>query len=203
MSQRDFLRGEELCAALADSHIGNKILIVEETSSTNDLVWQMAQHGSPDGLVVFAESQTGGRGQRGNRWESAAHLGLWFSILLRPQIGPADSARVVAWAAQIVRATIEEEIGIGAQVKLPNDIYLDARKVAGVLVEMRVDKDGGYAAIVGIGLNVNQSEGDFSESLRESAGSLAMAAGKQIDRQGLALALLRKLDQTYRELFAV
>jgi BirA family biotin operon repressor/biotin-[acetyl-CoA-carboxylase] ligase len=203
MSQRDSLRGEELRAALNGSHIGNKIIVVEETSSTNDLVWQVAQQGSPDGLVVFAELQTEGRGQRGNRWESAAHLGLWFSILLRPKIGPADSACVVAWAVQTVKATIEEEIGAGAQIKPPNDIYVGARKVAGVLVEMRVEQHGGYAAIVGIGLNVNQSDQDFSASLRESAGSLAMASGKQIDRQRLALALLRKLDQTYRELFAV
>jgi BirA family biotin operon repressor/biotin-[acetyl-CoA-carboxylase] ligase len=203
MSQSDCLRGEELRAALTDPHIGSKVLIVEETSSTNDLVWQMAQRGGPDGLVVFAESQTGGRGQRGNRWESAARLGLWFSILLRPKIGPADSARLTDWAAEAVALTIEEEIGLKAQIKLPNDIYLDSRKVAGVLVEMRVEKDGGYAAIVGIGVNVNQTDRDFSEQLRQSAGSLAMAAGRRLDRQALALALLRKLDQNYCALFGV
>jgi BirA family transcriptional regulator, biotin operon repressor / biotin---[acetyl-CoA-carboxylase] ligase len=203
MSQRDSLRGEELRAALTSPHIGNKILLVEETSSTNDLVWQMAQEGSPEGLVIFAESQTGGRGQRGNRWESAAHLGLWFSILLRPKIGPADSARLTDWAAESVARTIEEEIGLKAQMKLPNDIYLGSRKVAGVLVEMRVEKNGGYAAIVGIGVNVNQTDGDFSEQLRPRAGSLAKAAGRQLDRQIFALALLRKLDQTYRARFAV
>lgn len=203
MSERDSLRGEELRAALTSPHIGNKILLVEETSSTNDLVWQMAQKGSPEGLVIFAESQTGGRGQRGNRWESAAHLGLWFSILLRPKISPADSARLTDWAAESVALTIEEEVGLKAQMKLPNDIYLDSRKVAGVLVEMRVEKNGGYAAIVGIGVNVNHTNRDFSDQLRQSAGSLAMAAGRQLDRQLLALALLRKLDQTYRARFAV
>ncbi len=197
------MRSEELRAALTDSHIGNKILIVEETSSTNDLVWKMAQQGTPAGLVVFAESQTGGRGQRGNRWESAPHRGLWFSILLRPGIGPADSAEVVAWAAQTVAATIEEEVGVAAKIKLPNDIYLAAKKTAGVLVEMRVEKGGGYAAIVGIGVNVNQTDQDFSEEIREHAGSLAMAAGKHIDRQRFALALLLKLDRSYRALFAV
>ena len=196
------LRAEKLRAALIDVHIGREILVVEETTSTNDLVWQMAQTGSPEGLVVFAESQIGGRGQRGNRWESAAHLGLWFSVLLRPKIGPADSARIVTWAAQNIAATIEEEIGIDTQIKLPNDIYFGAKKIAGVLVEMRVEKDGGYAAIVGIGVNVNQTERDFPEHLRQRAGSLAMAAGRQIDRQRLALTLLRKLDQTYRTLFA-
>lgn len=203
MSQGDSLRGEELQAALTGRHIGNKIVIVEETSSTNDLAWQMAQQGSPDGLVVTAESQTGGRGQRGNRWESAAHRGLWFSILLRPKIGPIDSARLTDWAAEAVALTIKEETGLEAQIKLPNDIYLDLRKVAGVLVEMRVEKNGGYAAIVGIGVNVNHADRDFSEQLRKSAGSLAMAAGRQFDRQVLALALLQKLDQTYRALFVL
>ena len=203
MSQRDSLRDEKLRTALTDSHIGNKIVVVEETSSTNDLVWQMAQQGSPEGLVVFAESQTGGRGQRGNRWESAAHLGLWFSILLRPQIAPADSARLTVWTAKAVALTIAEKIGIHARIKLPNDVYLDSRKVGGLLVEMRVEKDGGYAAIVGIGVNVNQTDSDFSEQLRQSAGSLAMAAGRKLDRQVLALALLRKLDQSYRALFGV
>ncbi len=71
------------------------------------------------------------------------------------------------------------------------------------LVEMRVEKDGGYAAIVGIGVNVNQTDQDFSEEIRESAGSLAMATGKQINRQGFALALLLKLDRSYRALFTV
>jgi BirA family biotin operon repressor/biotin-[acetyl-CoA-carboxylase] ligase len=126
-----------------------------------------------------------------------------LSILLRPKIGPVDSARVVTWAAQTVLRTIEEEIGMGAQVKIPNDIYLDAKKIAGVLVEMRVEREGGYAAIVGIGINVNHTNSDFSGQLRQCAGSLAMAAGRQIDRQALALALLRKFDQTYRALFTV
>jgi BirA family biotin operon repressor/biotin-[acetyl-CoA-carboxylase] ligase len=202
MSQGDSLCGVELRAALTKPYIGNTILVVEETSSTNDLIWQMAQDRTPDGLVVFAESQTGGRGQRGNRWESAAHLGLWLSILLRPKIGPADSARVITWAVQTVAATIEEEIGINARIKLPNDIYILERKVGGVLVEMRVEKSGVYAAIVGIGLNVNHTVKDFSDEVHANATSLAMAGGKEIDRQGFALALLRNLDRSYRAVFA-
>ncbi len=201
MSQRESLCAEKLRAALGESYIGNGIIVVEETDSTNDLMWQRAREGNPSGVVIFAERQTAGRGQRGNRWESAAHLGLWFSILLRPGIGPADSARLTNWAAETIARTIEEENGIGAQVKLPNDIYIGTRKVAGVLVELRVEKNGAYAAIVGIGLNVNQTDVDFPEQLRERAGSLAMAAGKPVDRQLFAIALLRNLDRTYRALF--
>lgn len=199
--QRDNLSAEELRAALAGSYIGNQIILLQETASTNDLVWRMAQDETGDGLVIFAERQTAGRGRRGNRWESAAHQGLWFSILLRPKITPAESARLTKWAAQTVAQTIGEELRVEASIKLPNDIYVNGRKVAGVLVEMRVEKNGGYAAIAGIGINVNQAPDDFSEELRPRAGSLACAVGKQINRQQFAIALLQNLDRTYRAVF--
>jgi BirA family biotin operon repressor/biotin-[acetyl-CoA-carboxylase] ligase len=200
---RDKLSAERLRAALGQTYIGSQIVVVEETSSTNDLVWQMAQEGMPDGLVVFAERQTAGRGQRGNQWESAPGQGLWFSILLRPGIEPADSARLTSWAADAVATTIQEELQIIPAIKLPNDVYIVAKKIAGVLVEMRVEKNGGYAAIAGIGVNVNQAHADFSPGLQLTAGSLAMAIGKTINRQRFAAALLHTLDRTYRALFAV
>jgi BirA family transcriptional regulator, biotin operon repressor / biotin---[acetyl-CoA-carboxylase] ligase len=201
MSQRDSLCAAKLRAELTNPYIGNEVLVVEATSSTNELVWQMAQDGTREGLVVFAESQSAGRGQRGNRWESAARLGLWFSIFLRPKIRPADSAGIVTWAMQTVAATIDKEVGIGAQIKLPNDIYVLGKKVAGVLVELRVEKSGAYAAIVGIGLNMNHAAEDFSEKLRATATSLAIACGKKIDRQKFAVALLQNLDRSYRAVF--
>lgn len=201
MSQRDLLRADSLREALIDPFIGREIVVVEATTSTNDLAWQMAQEGKAAGFVVFAERQTAGRGRRGNDWESAPHLGLWFSILLRPMLAPADSARLTTWASQTIARTIDREIGSPAWIKVPNDIYTAERKVAGVLVEMRVEKNGQYAAIVGIGVNVNQTASDFSEQLRAKAGSLAIAAGAPIDRQALAVAILRDLDCSYRALF--
>jgi BirA family biotin operon repressor/biotin-[acetyl-CoA-carboxylase] ligase len=201
MSQGDLLRADALRAALSEPYIGREIVVVEETTSTNDLAWQLAHEGKADGLVVFAERQTAGRGRRGNDWESAAHVGLWFSILLRPPLTPADSARLTTWAAQNIGGTIDKEIGVTARLKEPNDIYIAQRKVAGVLVEMRVEKNGRYAAIVGIGVNVNQTAANFSEQVRATAGSLAIAAGAQIDRHAFAVALLRELDRSYRALF--
>lgn len=199
----DRLNAEELRAALGQSYIGNEIVAVEDVSSTNDLVWQMAQAGAASGLVVFADRQSAGRGQRGNIWESPPQVGLWLSILLRPRLEPADSARLTDWAAQAIALTIRDHLQVSARIKPPNDIYLEARKIAGVLVEMRVKKNGDYAAIVGIGVNVNQTAANFSEQLRDSAGSLAMATGKEIDRQRFAIALLQQLDRTYRILFTV
>ena len=161
----------------------------------------MAAPSVPEGLVVFAEHQTAGRGQRNNRWESAPGKGLWFSILLRPEIPVAESARLTSWAAETISQTITEQLALRTTIKLPNDVYIKERKVAGVLVEMRVIKGGGYVAILGIGVNVNQTAGEFSEEVRSRAISLAMAAGGQVDRPNFAVSLLRDLDRTYREQF--
>ena len=161
----------------------------------------MATPNVPEGLVVFAEHQTAGRGQRSNRWESAAGKGLWFSILLRPNIPIAESALLTNWAAETISETIEEQLALRATIRLPNDVYINERKIAGVLAEMRVMKGGGYVAIVGIGLNVNQTSEEFSEEVRTRAISLAMATGSPVDRRNLTVALLRNLDQTYREQF--
>ena len=198
---RDDLSAEDLRAALGECRIGRQIIVLRETSSTNDFVFQMAAPNVPEGLVVFAEHQTAGRGQRNNRWESAPGKGLWFSILLRPGIPVAESARLTSWAAETISQTILEQLALRTTIKLPNDVYIKEGKVAGVLVEMRVMKGGGYVAIIGIGVNVNQTAAEFSEEVRSRAISLAMATGRQVDRRNFAVSLLRDLDRTYSQLF--
>jgi BirA family transcriptional regulator, biotin operon repressor / biotin---[acetyl-CoA-carboxylase] ligase len=197
----DGLVAEELQADLASGVIGREIIVLEQTGSTNDAILQTANANSKEGLVVFAEHQTAGRGQRGNRWESAAGKGLWFSILLRPKIDLASSPQLTTWAAEAVSSAIQNEFSLTPTIKPPNDVQIDGRKIAGVLVEMRAQEKAAHVAIAGIGVNVNQSREDFPKELQSRAISLAMALGKQIDRQSFAVALLRKLDRTYREKF--
>jgi len=197
----DGLVAEELQADLGSAVIGREIIVLKQTSSTNDAILQIATADSNEGLVLFAEHQTAGRGQRGNRWESAAGKGLWFSILLRPRIDLASSPQLTAWAAEAISGAIENEFSLTATIKLPNDVQIDECKVAGILVEMRAQKNAPHLAIAGIGVNVNQSREDFPKELQSRAISLAMARGKQVDRQKFAIALLRNLDRTYRELF--
>jgi BirA family transcriptional regulator, biotin operon repressor / biotin---[acetyl-CoA-carboxylase] ligase len=197
----DGLVAEELLADLSSGVIGREIIVLEQTGSTNDAILQIANANSKEGLVVFTERQTAGRGQRGNRWESAAGKGLWFSILLRPKIDLASSPQLTAWAAEAVSGAIQNEFSLTPTIKPPNDVQIDGRKVAGVLVEMRAQEKAAHLAITGIGVNVNQSREDFPKELQSRAISVAMALGKQIDRQSFAVALLRKLDRTYREKF--
>lgn len=195
MPARDRLRAEKLRGG---SIIGREVIVLGRTESTNEVVRQMAGGDWPEGLCVFAEEQTAGRGQRGNTWESAPEKGLWFSILLRPKIDIGESARLSEWAARIVAETIGH-----AQVKLPNDVYIGQRKVAGVLVEMRAQSGAPHVAIVGIGLNVNHAPDDFPEELRPRATSLAMVRRARQDRHLLARTLLQNLDRSYAELFAL
>ena len=216
----DRLVADQLQAALPSAIIGRQIIVLEETDSTNDAILKvaspqgaavssgavaLAKEGPPplvdEGLVLFAENQTAGRGQRGNHWESAAGKGLWFSILLRPQIQINDSARLTIWVMEAISDVIRAEFSLEPTIKLPNDIQVHGRKVAGVLVEMRAQEKAPHLAIVGIGINVNQSLEHFPSDLQDRAISLAMALGQHVDRQKFAAALLQTLDETYRARF--
>jgi BirA family biotin operon repressor/biotin-[acetyl-CoA-carboxylase] ligase len=208
----DLLIAEQLQAALPSAVIGRQIVVLEQTGSTNDAILQVASPqgaavSNPpslveEGLVLFAEHQTAGRGQRGNRWESAGGKGLWFSILLRPEIALSDSGRLTIWAIEAISDVIRCELSLQPAIKLPNDVQLNGQKVAGVLVDMRAQDKTPHLAVVGIGINVNQCRDDFPAELQDRAVSLAMALGQQIERQKFAVALLRNLDLTYPEKFS-
>jgi BirA family biotin operon repressor/biotin-[acetyl-CoA-carboxylase] ligase len=207
----DRLVADEMRSAFGSAVIGREIIVLDQTGSTNDAILQIATPNSKEGLVLFAEHQTAGRGQRGNRWESAAGKGLWFSILLRPRIEINRSPLLTAWAAETISEAIENEFSLKTAIKLPNDVQIDGRKVAGVLVEMRAREKAPHSAIVGIGINVNQALEDFPKELQSRAISLAIALGRsakgrirrgeQVDRQNFAIALLRNLNRSYRERF--
>src|SRR4029077_1100135 len=122
----DRLIADQLQAALPGAIIGRKSIVLEQTGSTNDAIWRVASTDGlpsvPEGLVVFAEHQTHGRGQRDNRWESARGKGLWFSILLRPKIQLSDSGRLTIWAIEAISDVIRTTLQLKPTVKLPNDI---------------------------------------------------------------------------------
>jgi len=207
----DQLIADQLKSELPNVVIGREIIVLQQTSSTNDAILQVispqeAAVSVPasvtEGLVVFSEHQTAGRGKRGNRWESAAGKGLWFSILLRPEIHLSNSGRLTIWAIEAITDVIRTEWNLEPAIKLPNDVQLFGRKVGGVLVEMRAQDKAAHIAVVGIGINMNQCRDDFPAELQDNAISMAMALGRQVDRQNFAVALLRNLDLTYREKFA-
>src|SRR5439155_1942531 len=162
----DQLSADRLQAQLPCVTIGRQIVVLDQTGSTNDAILELATANSQEGLVLFAEHQTADRGQRGNRWESATGKGLWFSILLRPAIEINRSSQLTAWVAETISEAIENEFPLTTTIKLPNDVQIDGRKVAGVLVEMRAHKKAPHSAIVGIGINMNQALEDFPKELQ-------------------------------------
>lgn len=202
MTTLDALSADKLRAHLDCAIIGRDIVVLDETTSTNDSVLERASPTTPEGLVVFAERQTAGRGQRSNSWESTGGKGIWFSILLRPKIDIGESSQLAEWAARTLADTISKEFALQATVKLPNDVVVAGKKIAGILVEMRAQKSAPHIAIVGIGVNVNHSAEDFSEELRARAISISMALDREVDRHRFAAALLQNLDRSYRESFA-
>lgn len=190
----DRLIADDLHSRLGPCELAREIVVFAETASTNDSAMQRGRQGAAGGLVIFAERQTAGRGRFGRAWASASHRGLWFSLLLRPTLPYSAWPRLTTWAAVSLAATIESSLGLPAAIKWPNDIYLTGRKIAGILAESGVDVNGQPFAVVGIGVNVNQTAGDFPPELATKAASLGMVTGRFIDRPTLAAHILRELD---------
>lgn len=195
----DALHADDLLARMpANAVIGSQIHVFGEVTSTNDILDRWARDGAKEGLAVFAESQSAGRGRLGRKWSSPATGGLWFSILLRPRLHPQAITRLtIATAAAAARAmTLETQASV--RIKWPNDLLIEGRKVGGILTELSAETDGVKHVIVGVGIDVNQLPSDFPPDVRKLATSLRMATGQLVDRPKLAAALLREMDADYR-----
>jgi BirA family biotin operon repressor/biotin-[acetyl-CoA-carboxylase] ligase len=171
--------------------------VFEETTSTNDVIEKLARDGVKEGVVVFAESQTRGRGRLGRKWMSPAHKGLWFSILLRPELSPQETTQLTVASATALRRAIQNVTGFTAEIKWPNDLLIGGKKVAGILTEMSAEVDRVRHVILGIGVDVNQDAAEFPPELRKIATSLKIEAGEEISRAELAVEILRELDFDY------
>jgi len=182
--------------------IGRDIRVFQGTTSTSDVVEKLARDDVREGFVVFAESQTKGRGRLGRKWISPARKGLWFSVLLRPDLRPQEITQLtVASATALVRA-IQAQTGIKLEIKWPNDILIRGRKTAGILTELSAELDHTKYVILGIGVDVNQTAKDFPTELRRLATSIRIETGQIVDRAELATQILRELDRDYRRVCA-
>ena len=194
----DRLTADDIKARLKTQLIGSEILVFEETASTNEVVEHLAKSGARDGLVVFAEAQTRGRGRRGRAWASPRGKGLWFSVLLRPALSPAAASRITVAASVAVARAIRQSCGVDARIKWPNDVMVNGKKLAGILTELRAEADEIFLAILGIGIDVNCRVEDFPNELSGIATSLELETGSAQDRVALAAQVLIALDECYR-----
>jgi BirA family biotin operon repressor/biotin-[acetyl-CoA-carboxylase] ligase len=177
---------------LDTGRIGKEIIVYKSTSSTNDIAAEYARGGEKnDGVAVFAEHQTAGRGRRGNKWFDDKGKSVLCSILLFESRIGSDMITIAAAAA--VAETIGKCGKKEAKIKWPNDILLGGRKIAGILVEASTKNKKKYF-IVGIGINCNQGKQDFSGELGEIATSIDIESGTVCDRNRIAKRLLVNLD---------
>jgi BirA family biotin operon repressor/biotin-[acetyl-CoA-carboxylase] ligase len=198
VSSPDALHADDLLARLRKTKIiGRDIKVFEQTTSTNDIMEKLARDGVKEGVVVFAESQTRGRGRLGRKWISPERKGLWFSILLRPALRPQETTQLTVASATALRRAIESETGLKPEIKWPNDILISGKKVAGILTELSAEVDRVKHIILGIGIDVNLDADEFPADLKKIATSLKIEAGEIISRAELAVAILRELDFDY------
>ncbi len=188
----------EVLPFLTGNRFGRKIIYHPLTASTNILAKAMAVDGAPEGCVVVADSQTGGRGRMGRIWVSPPGVNLYFSLILRPGV---PSIRVpqltLLVAAAIHQAFSKLSSDLVAKIKWPNDILVRGKKLCGVLCEMQSEPDFTHFVVVGIGINVNQSE--FPPLLQDSATSLFLERGELLLRPELLASVLNHFEPLYDE----
>jgi len=198
VDEPDALFADDLLARLGKTRVvGRDIQVFEQTTSTNDVIEMLARDGVKEGAVVFAEAQTKGRGRLGRKWMSPTHKGLWFSILLRPELRPQETTQLTVASATALRRAIKTVTGLSPEIKWPNDLLIGGKKVVGILTEMSAEVDRVRHVILGIGVDVNQDAVEFSPELRKIATSLKVESGREISRAELATEILRELDFDY------
>ena len=189
----DRLTAQELTWNLQTQRIGRKVHAYDSTDSTMDLAHRLAAAGEPEGSVVVAEGQTQGRGRVGRRWLSPKGKGIYASIILRPSLPLAEVPRVTLLAAVAAARAVESHAGLAPQIKWPNDVLINGKKVAGILTELNAELNRVRYVILGIGFNINTA----ASQLPAHSTSLAEETGEPVDRVEFARALLRQLDQAY------
>ena len=188
-------------SALKAKTLGRPLLLYDTVGSTSDVVKDYALRGHPEGLAVMAEDQALGRGRRGRKWESTRGQGMYLSVLLRPKMAGGDVG-LLAVLAGVAAACALEHIGLKeVRLKWPNDVLVNGKKIAGVLIEPRLGRNRIDFAVMGIGVNVSQWAGDWSLALRRTATSCLME-GVAVSRDDLALHFLNSLDKWYAVLNA-
>jgi BirA family biotin operon repressor/biotin-[acetyl-CoA-carboxylase] ligase len=173
--------------------IGHEVVRLASVTSTMDVVDERARAGAAEGLIVVADEQTAGRGRIGRRWVAEPGSSLLCSILLRPEIQPNRLGPLPLAIGIAVAETVESFIAISAELKWPNDVLIQRRKVAGILVQSRLSGNGVDFLNIGIGMNVNAPV----ESLPDGATSLQVATGRAIDRDDVLGVLIQRVNRAY------
>lgn len=183
----------EVARNLNTKFIGKKIHYFDYLSSTMDQAMQLGMADAASGTLVLAEAQTKGRGRLGREWSSPKHKGIYLSLILKPRILPSACPVLTLMSAVSICEAVKNVTHLDAQIKWPNDVLIQHKKLAGILTEMNAEVDKVNFVVIGIGLNVNNDK----KSLVAQATSLKQEQGQEVSRVALLQEILRRLEDNY------
>lgn len=192
----DLLHPELISSGLKTKTLGRKLVYFDRIGSTNSEAKRLAAEGAPEGTLVVAEAQTGGRGRLGREWASPAG-GIWISLVLRPNMALHRASLFTLAAAVAAREATRLTAGIKAGIKWPNDLLVGGKKLAGILTEVSAETDRVNFLVLGVGLNANLSANDFPAELQDSATSVLLETGRLLDRPAWIKAFLTLMEACY------
>jgi BirA family biotin operon repressor/biotin-[acetyl-CoA-carboxylase] ligase len=195
----DLLTASEIGAELGGGLLGSRIHVHAAVGSTNDEAFDLARDGAAEGTLVIADAQTGGRGRLGRKWDSPGGMGLWFSLVLRPDVDARKSCLISLVGALGVASALRDVYGVGAEVKWPNDVVVGSRKICGILAESELRGGRTSFIVMGVGVNVLQGPEDFGPALAKTATSLRLETGREVRRARVLADLLLALEEKYRQ----
>lgn len=192
----DSLTAADIRRTAGTSLIGRRVVYRRSVGSTNELAGELAAAGAEEGTLVLADEQTAGRGRLGRSWLAPAGSSLLLSLLFRPSWTPPQAVRLTMICSLAAAEAIEEQTGLHVNLKWPNDVMIDGKKVGGVLTELSVIGGVLDYAVVGVGLNVN-FDPSLTPQLSDSATSLLRESGRPVSRLSLLAALLGQVESNY------
>ena len=190
----DQLREAEIRRALHTKVLGQNLLLYPELASTNLTARSLAEQGAVAGTVVAAETQTAGRGRRGRSFDSPAGSGLYMSVILRPENWRGDIGLITSCVAVAAARAIERICPVLVRIKWVNDLYINTRKVCGILTEADTALESGEVRSVILGIGINTARRSFPPELRDIATSLEEVSGMRISRGLLMAEILNELE---------
>lgn len=188
---------KEIVEGLETKVLGRPLFFYDEVDSTSTVIRHLALEGAPEGALAVAERQTGARGRRGRAWQSPGGSGIWMSLLLRPTVHPTKASVLTLLMGMAVNRAIREETGLETQIKWPNDILLNDKKLVGILTEMECEMNSISSVTMGVGINVNIHT--FPEDLASLATSLYREGGRAYSRKKILQKVLLLFEQYYQQ----
>lgn len=192
----DILTKEELSSMIDTEWAGQTIYYFDQIDSTNIRAKQLGEEGVPHGTLIVAGQQNAGRGRRGRTWESPPGVSIYMSIVLRPEMAPVKAPMLTLVMALSAADSLKECTGLDVQIKWPNDIVLNGKKLAGILTEMSTEMEYINHVVIGVGINVNT--GQLPEELEEKATSLRLETGRIIRRSEIIASIMKEFEGNYQ-----